>query len=134
MADVAVIAKPDTDGKRRALVLVEDRLGHYAEFRAYFARVFALDRVGLAEPGYLRAPSGLAYALMFIGRSGEPFPSGVEIYAIVDALEPIDEAVIDRDLWAILGWMIAGVGPPWSLDDLHAVGRLYRIPAVSAAG
>ena len=44
----------------------------------------------------------MAYALVFVGRSGEPFPSGLEIYAIVDAaLEPLDDAVVDKDLWAI---------------------------------
>src|SRR5271163_4134539 len=89
MADVTVVPRPSTQGKRLALVLTEDRVGHYPEFRDYFARVFDLDRVGLAEPGFVQAPSGLAYALVFIGRSGEPFPSGVEVYAIVDALEPI---------------------------------------------
>ena len=115
MSDVTVVAKPSTDGKRLALVLTEDRVGHYPEFRDYFVRTFALDRIGLAEPGFVRAPSGLAYALVFIGRSGEPFPSGVEVYAIIDALEPIDEGVLDSDLWAILGWMISGVGAPWTV-------------------
>src|SRR6516225_7249788 len=76
MADVTVVPRPSTEGKRLALVLTEDRVGHYPEFRDYFARVFNLDRVGLAEPGFVQAPSGLAYALVFIGRSGEPFPSG----------------------------------------------------------
>jgi hypothetical protein len=32
-------------------------------------------------------------------------------------------------LWAILGWMIDGVGAPWSIKDLQETGRLYRIPA-----
>jgi hypothetical protein len=45
MADVAVITKPATEGTRQALVLTEDRLGHYPEFRAFFARTFDLDRV-----------------------------------------------------------------------------------------
>jgi hypothetical protein len=36
-----------------------------------------------------------------IGRSGEPFPSGAEVYAVVDALEPIDDNVRDSDFWAI---------------------------------
>ena len=129
MADVTVVTNPGAAGKRLALILVEDRLGHYREFRDYFSKVFDLERIGLAEPGYLRAPSGLTYALMFIGRSGEAFPSGIEIYAIVDALEPLDEGVLDSDLWAILGWMIEGVGPPWTIDDLREVGRVYRIPA-----
>jgi hypothetical protein len=71
----------------------------------------------------------MAYALVFLGRSGEPFPSGLEVYAIVDALEPLDDAAVDSDLWAILGWMIDGVGAPWSIKDLQETGRLYRIPA-----
>ena len=49
---------PPLDGKRLAFVLVEDRLGHYPEFRAFFVRTFDLDRVGLTQPGYVQAPSG----------------------------------------------------------------------------
>jgi hypothetical protein len=129
MAAVAVIGCPETEATRRALVLTEDRLGHYPEFRAFFTRTFNLDRVKLSEPGFVCAPSGMAYALVFIGRSGEPFPSGLEIYAVIDALEPFDDAVVDKDLWAILGWMIGGVGAPWTVEVLQATGRLYRIPA-----
>jgi hypothetical protein len=117
MADVAVIGRPANEDTRQALVLTEDRVGHYPEFRAFFVRTFDLDRVGLSEPGYVQAPSGLAYALVFIGRSGEPFPAGLEVYAIVPALEPLDDVVVDRDLWAILGWMIDGVGAPWTWKD-----------------
>lgn len=131
MAAVTVMSKPDLEGKRLAFVLAEDRIGHYPEFRDYFVRVFDLDRIGLSEPGYLQAPSGLAYALVFVGRSGEQFPCGVEVYAVVDALEPIDDGVLDTDLWAILNWMIQGVGAPWTVRDLQETGRLYRIPAVA---
>jgi hypothetical protein len=127
-----VVEPPDLTGKRRALVLMEDRVGHYPEFRDYFARVFDLARLGLARPGYVVAPSGGVYELVFIGRSGEAFPSGVEINAIVEALEPMDESVVDRDLWAILRWIITGVGAPWSVEDLDATGRLYRLPAIEA--
>jgi len=129
MADVEIISPSSLDGMRRAFVLAEDRIGHYAEFRRFFAQIFDLDRKGLSEPGYVRAPSGVAYALVFIGRSGEPFPAGVEIYALAPALEPLDEAAVDRDLWAILRWMIAGVGGDWTVRDLDATGRLYRVPA-----
>jgi len=129
MAAVAVIAKPATEGTRQALVLTEDRLGHYPEFRDFFVRTFELDRVGLSEPGFVRAPSGTAYTLVFTGRSGETFPSGLEVYANVEALEPLDDTVVDKDLWAILNWMVDGVGGPWTVEDLHATGRLYRIPA-----
>jgi hypothetical protein len=130
MTDVTVIAPPKLDGLRRALVLIEDRIGHYPEFRRFFADTFELDRRGLSEPGYVAAPSGTCYVLVFVGRSGEPFPAGVEIHALVPALEPIDEALVDRDLWAILTWMIAGVGGDWTVHDLEATGRLYRIPAM----
>ena len=131
MTDVTVIAPPKLDGLRRALVLIEDRIGHYPEFRRFFADTFELDRRGLSEPGYVAAPSGACYVLVFVGRSGEPFPAGVEIHALVPALEPIDEALVDRDLWAILTWMIAGVGGDWTVRDLEATGRLYRIPAAT---
>jgi hypothetical protein len=129
MSGVATEKAPDLRDKRSALVLVEDRIGHYAEFREFFRHTFGLDRGGLAEPGYVNAPSGLTYAFVFIGRSGEPFPAGVEIYALVPALEPLDEDAVDRDLWAILQWLIAGVGGDWKVNDLVATGRLLRIPA-----
>jgi hypothetical protein len=127
MNEVAIIAAPPLHDMRLALVLAEDRLGHAPEFRDFFVRSFDLDRVGLAQPGWLRAPSGAAYALVFIGRSGEPFPSGLEIHAVVPALEPLDEAQVDRDLWAILQWVVAGVGGIWTVEALHATGRLFRI-------
>lgn len=130
---VTVVNAPDLAGKRLAFALAEDRVGHYPEFRAFFVRTFDLDRVGLAAPGHVRAPSGLTYALVFIGRSGEAFPSGLEIHAVVDALEPIEEETLDRDLWAILRWMVEGVGGDWTVADLDATGKLYRIPAVETS-
>lgn len=131
MTAVNVITTPSLEGKRRAFVLAEDRIGHYPEFRAFFTATFDLARAGLQSPGYLAAPSGTEYALVFIGRSGEPFPAGVEIYALVPALEPLDEELVDRDLWEILRWMVGGVGGSWTLADLDATGRLYRIPAAA---
>lgn len=129
MSEVRVIATPSLAGRRRAFVLAEDRIGHYPEFRGFFVRTFDLDRVGLREPGYVAAPSGTEYALVFLGRSGEPFPAAVDIHALVPALEPLDETAVDRDLWAILRWMIDGVGGGWTSADLDATGRLFRIPA-----
>jgi len=132
-AHIAVADAPDLNGKRRALVLAEDRVGHYPEFRAFFERTFNLVHVGLSRPGYLTVSTGGTYELVFLGRSGEPFPAGIEINAIVLALEPIDEARVDRELWAILRWMIEGVGLPWTVQDLDATGRLYRVPAAQGA-
>ena len=131
MTQIEVVEAPRLDGKRRALVLTEDRVGHYPEFREFFVRRFALDANGLALPGYVRAPSGMVYALVFIGRSGEPFPDGIEIYALSDALEPLNDADVETDLWALLRWMIEGVGGEWRVEDLDATGRLYHL---SAAG
>lgn len=127
--DVATISPPNLTGLRPTPVLSEDRIGHYPEFRDFFRRSFDLDRVGLSAPGYLRAPSGLAYRLVFIGRSGEAFPAGVEIQALPQGLEPLDAAALDADLYAILGWMIAGVGGPWTPEAFTATARLYRVPA-----
>jgi hypothetical protein len=129
MTGIVVVGKPDMTGKRLAFGLAEDRVGHYPEFREFFVRTFNLEQVGLSEPGFLRAPSGLIYALVFVGRSGEAFPAGVEIYAVIDALEPIDGNLLDTDLWAILRWMTGGVAGAWTVEELDATGRLYRIPA-----
>jgi hypothetical protein len=74
----------------------------------------------------------MIYALVFIGRSGEPFPDGIEIYALPDALEPLNNPDVDADLWALLQWTIAGVGGEWRVEDLDATGRLYQVSAAGA--
>lgn len=129
MNPVQIIPGPPPGDSRLAPVLVEERLGHYREFRDFFVRSFVLDRIGLERPGYVRAVSGGVYALVFLGRSGEAFPSGVEIHAVVPALEPLDNAVVDRDLWSILCWMVEGVGGAWTVESLRATARLFRVPA-----
>jgi hypothetical protein len=131
MSEIELIAKPDLDGKRRALVLTEDRIGHYPEFRDFFVRRFSLDTDGLFRSGFIRGPSGTIYSLVFVGRSEEPFPDGVEIYALVDALDPLSEEDVDTDLWEFLRWVIHGVGGDWKVEDLDATGRLYQLPFLS---
>ena len=133
MNAVTVVRDPNRSGTRLAFVLSEDRLGHYQEFREFFTKTFDLERIGLAQPGYVLAPSGLVYALVFIGRSGEAFPSGVELFAIVEALEPLDEPTVDKDIWGILRWMVEGVGGAWKVEDLDATAKLYRIPAAAGS-
>jgi len=134
MIGIEVIDKPRLDGKRKALVLAEDRVGHYPQFREFFVRRFSLETNGLSRPGYVRAPSGMIYSLVFVGRSGEPFPDGIEIYALADALEPLSEGDVDTDLWALLSWMIDGIGGEWKVEDLDATGRLYQLPFLSDRG
>lgn len=114
-------------------MLADDRVGHYPEFREFFVKQFSLGTTGLSRPGYVRAPSGMVYALVFIGRSGEPFPDGIEIYALPDALEPLNDPEVDADLWALLRWMIAGVGGEWRVDELDATGRLYQLSVAASA-
>jgi hypothetical protein len=134
MTEIEIVENPGLGGKRKALVLTEDRVGHYPEFREFFVRRFALDANGLSRPGYVRAPSGMTYSLVFVGRSGEPFPDGLEIYAIVDALEPLSDTELDIDLWALIRWMIAGIGDEWRVEDLDATGWLYQLPFLSRQG
>jgi hypothetical protein len=40
-----------------------------------------------------------------------------------DALGPIDDSILDTDVWAILSWMIEGVGAPWTRHNLEETGR-----------
>jgi hypothetical protein len=73
----------------------------------------------------------MIYALVFIGRSGEPFPDGLEIYALPYAIETLHDTNVDHDLWALLRWTIEGVGGEWRVEDLDATGRLYQLSAAS---
>ncbi len=129
MSALRILPSPPLAGTRMAYLLAEDRLGHYPEFREFFRAAFDLDRIGLSAPGYVATEAGAIYALVFIGRSGEAFPAGLEIYAVVPALEPLDDTMVDRDLWQILRWMMDGVGGEWSAAKLDATGRLYKLAA-----
>jgi hypothetical protein len=57
----------------------------------------------------------LSALLVFIGRSGEPFPSGLELYVLVEALEPLDDDETEADLWSVLNWIVEGVGEEWKV-------------------
>jgi hypothetical protein len=96
---VVVVAGERPLGHRVVPLLGEHDLGHYPEFREFLATTFGLADDPLGAPGLLRVDDR-PYELVFIGRSGRPFPAGVEIGALVPGLEPLDEAVADRDLWA----------------------------------
>lgn len=115
-------------GCRRELLLVEARLGHEEIFRSFFRRQFQLDQTGLARPGYVRTPGGRWLELVFLGRSGEPFPSGLEIHALVPGLEPLDEAAGDADLADLMTWIFEGLGAPWSEAAWRDTARLYHLP------
>ena len=127
--EVSIIKCPNLAGRRHEFVPLEERVVHYEEFRAFFERTFDLGRIGLSEPGHLRAPSGMEDAVVFFGRSDEPLLAEVEMFALPEALEPLDNTSADRDLWAIMGWLIDGVGLPWTRKDLETTGRVFSVPA-----
>jgi 2-haloacid dehalogenase len=114
---------------RAVPLLTEPVLTHYPEFARFLARTFGLDEHRIGPPGLLTV-DGRFYELVFLGRSGQAFPSGVEIHALVQGLEPLDTVVADRDLWDILEWLVDGVGGDWAGDTLATTGRIYRTPAV----
>ena len=118
-------------GTRSVPLLTDPDVGHYPEFSDFLVATFDLADKQLDAPGLLDV-DGHVYELIFIGRSGRPFPAGVEIAALVPGLEPLDPDQTDHDLWAILEWLVAGVGEPWSVEALRTTGQIYRvIPADS---
>jgi hypothetical protein len=115
-------------GLRSVPLLWENDLGHYAEFRDFLAAAFDLARDPFGPPGLLSV-DGRLYELVFSGRSGRPFPASVAVDALVEGLEPLDQEAADRDLWAILGWLVEGVGEPWTREGLVTSGQIFRVPA-----
>jgi len=69
-------------GHRSVPLLVEPSLGHYAEFRSFLTTAFELGAPEPGESGLLNI-EGRFYELVFVGRSGQQFPAGVEINALV---------------------------------------------------
>ena len=110
---------------RSVPLLTDPDVGHYPEFRAFLAETFDLTERPLDAPGLLDV-DGRVYELVFIGRSGRPFPAAIEIAALVSGLEPLDADQADRDLWQILEWLVEGVGLPWDVEVLATTGQIYR--------
>ena len=115
-------------GHRSVPLLGEPDLGHYPHFARFFAERFDLDRNPFA-PAPVVSIDGRHYELVFIGRSGRPFPAAIEIAALVAGLEPLDIDQADRDLLELIGWMLDGIGEPWTTEALHHTVRIFRIAA-----
>jgi len=111
---------------RSVPLLTDPDVGHYPEFAAFLVATFDLIDKQFEAPGLLDV-DGRVYELIFFGRSGRPFPAEVEIAALAPGLEPLDTSQTDQDLWAILEWLVAGVGKPWTVEDLRTTGRIYRV-------
>lgn len=110
---VTIVAAPAGAAPQPSPLMTEHQLGAYPEFQAFFRRGFDLDTVGLSQPGCVRADSGSLYLLVFLGRSGEAFPSGLEIHPLASGSGSIDAETADRDLSAILQWTIEGSKADW---------------------
>ena len=129
---IEIVTAADIRAKnpRRVFVMVEERLGHYAGFREALVAAFALTPAHAdgGPAGYFRASSGREYELVFVSRSGQRFPSGVEIHALVPGFDAIETDAIDEDIWHFLEWLIPCVGGEWTLETLRSTGKVYKIP------
>ena len=129
---IEIIAPADirTQKYRRVFVMAEERLGHYAGFREALMEAFGLTAAHAdgGPPGYFRVASGREYEVVFTSRSGQRFPSGLEIHAVVPGFDAIDPEATDEDIWRFLEWLIRRVGGEWTLEALKATGKVYRIP------
>lgn len=103
-------ASLNLENHRRELVMVEEVLRQRVEFWQQVRRQFALgDR--LTRDRYLhRAPSGGLYDIVFIGRSDEPFPSGMEFWYLAEGFDQLPpKSVIDADLWVFARDLVSAV-------------------------
>lgn len=129
---IEIVSSADirTQKYRTVFVMVEERLGHYAGFREALTEAFGLTAAHAdgGPPGYFRVASGREYQVVFISRSAERFPSGLEIHALVPGFDPVDPEALDEDIWRFLEWLIPRVGGEWTLEALKATGKIYKIP------
>ncbi|MEZ5410069.1 MAG: hypothetical protein R2761_18715 [Acidimicrobiales bacterium] len=118
-------------GHRCVPLLHEPDLGHYPEFAAFLADTFDLRTDPFRAPAVV-AVDGRLYELTFTGRSGRPFPAGLEVGAIVEGLEPLDADQADRDLLELMGWLADGAGPPWSAQGVRDTAAIFKVAAARA--
>jgi hypothetical protein len=128
--EILTLAEIRSKNYRRVFVMAEERLGHYAGFREALIAAFGLTATHAdgGPPGYFRAASGREYEVVLISRSGQRFPAGLEIHALVPGFETIDPEATDEDIWHFLEWLIPRVGGEWTLEALKATGKVYKIP------
>ena len=100
------------ENHRRELVMVEEVLRQRLEFWEEIRRQFSLNDQ-LPRHRYLyRAPSGGLYDIVFIGRTDEPFPSGMEFWYLAEGFSQLPpRSTIDADLWTFAKDLVAAVEP-----------------------
>lgn len=100
----------DLENHRRELVMVEEVLRQTTEYWEEVRRQFELDD-NLTRNRYLyRAPSGGLYDIVFVGRTDEPFPSGMEFWYLADGFDQLPPgSTINADLWDLVRDLVAGV-------------------------
>jgi len=120
----------DLSNHRRELVMVEELLRQTLEFWEEVRRQFSLDDT-LPRDRYLyRASSGGLYEIVFIGRTDEPFPSGMEFWYWAEGFNQLPpRSAINDDLWEFTRDLVSAVEERHpdaaSLDALNAPGALF---------
>lgn len=111
---------------RRELVLHEQRLGHYDEFRRVFVEQLELEQPQKAPIYFLQ--EGRIYEMEFGDTAGLPYPSDLKIYLILQESQvaPSSET-INQDLWALFEWAVEKIGGEWKLEEAQQFARDYRI-------
>ena len=103
-------ASLELENHRRELVMVEEVLRQTAEYWDEVRRQFDLGDSLPRDRFLYRAPSGGLYDIIFIGRTDEPFPSGMEFWYLAEGFEQLpSKSTIDRDLWDFARDVVAGV-------------------------
>lgn len=119
----------DRAARRRQVVLTEFQLGHVEAFRQVFAEHFSVAGRELpATPGWFRGPTGGLYEVVLTARTDQPVPAGLEVAALPERFVPLVSDDVDRDLWALLDWLLERVGSPWTREALGQIASIYRIP------
>lgn len=119
---------PARAGLRRQAVLQEFHLGHVPAFRQVLADHLGMTGRALPEqPAWFRGPTGGLYEVVLTARAGEDAPSGLEVAALPERFTPLAATAVDEDLWAFLLWLVERVGPPWTVEALVDVAKLYRV-------
>lgn len=118
-------AEADERGTHEEQILVEQMPGHYPEFYEFLKG--QLDAAGGTL--YFRGPSMMTYSLGWLPE-GDPLQmQGIQICSrMEDPGQTLSHDIIDLDIWALLEWLVQGVGGEWSLDALRKTGAIYKVP------
>ena len=101
----------DLENHRRELVMVEEvPASRQQSTGRRSVASSSWGTVWLAIGNLYGAPSGGLYDIVFVGRTDEPFPSGMEFWYLAEGFDQLPpKATIDADLWDLARDLVAGV-------------------------